>query len=246
MAHDRADRAVGARAAGTSGSRSRAPSASWMRGSSSRRARGAAARDRCLRQPGRVVGSEVLTFPHQDRIRKRRDTPGVVTGSHLDSVLDGGAYDGPLGVVSGAGRPRGAARRAASGRRARSGSSVFVEEEGSRFGLACLGSRLATGATTWEQARGLRDRDGVRLDDAMASPGLDDENPQPWLGSSVLRASSSCTSSRVGTWSTADARSVSRAGSGRTAATASTSPASRTTPARRGWRTAATRCSPMR
>ncbi len=28
------------------------------------------------------------------------DLPGVVTGSHLDSVLDGGAYDGPLGVVS--------------------------------------------------------------------------------------------------------------------------------------------------
>ena len=30
--------------------------------------------------------------------RTRR--PGVVTGSHLDSVPDGGAYDGPLGVVS--------------------------------------------------------------------------------------------------------------------------------------------------
>src|SRR6478672_11856846 len=28
------------------------------------------------------------------------DLPAVVTGSHLDSVLDGGAYDGPLGVVS--------------------------------------------------------------------------------------------------------------------------------------------------
>ncbi len=27
--------------------------------------------------------------------------PGLLTGSHLDSVLDGGAYDGPLGVVSG-------------------------------------------------------------------------------------------------------------------------------------------------
>src|SRR3954468_6418204 len=26
--------------------------------------------------------------------------PGVLTGSHLDSVLDGGAYDGPLGVVA--------------------------------------------------------------------------------------------------------------------------------------------------
>src|SRR6478752_5751414 len=28
------------------------------------------------------------------------DGPGIVTGSHLDSVPDGGAYDGPLGVVS--------------------------------------------------------------------------------------------------------------------------------------------------
>ncbi len=111
--------------------------------------------------------------------------PGVLTGSHLDSVLDGGAYDGPLGVVSALAavellRDRGF-------RPARPvGVSVFVEEEGSRFGLACLGSRLATGALTWDKARGLRDRDGVRLDEAMASAGLDDENPQPWLGSERL------------------------------------------------------------
>jgi N-carbamoyl-L-amino-acid hydrolase len=43
-----------------------------------------------------------------------------------------------------------------------------VEEEGSRFGLACLGSRLATGATPWEHARTLTDRDGVSLEEAMA------------------------------------------------------------------------------
>ena len=30
----------------------------------------------------------------------RRTHAGVVTGSHLDSVIDGGAFDGPLGVVS--------------------------------------------------------------------------------------------------------------------------------------------------
>jgi beta-ureidopropionase / N-carbamoyl-L-amino-acid hydrolase len=108
--------------------------------------------------------------------------PGVVTGSHLDSVLDGGAYDGPLGVVSALAavdrlRERGF-------RPARPlGVSVFVEEEGSRFGLACLGSRLATGATDWSDVRALRDRDGVRLDEAMASYGLESENPQPWLGS---------------------------------------------------------------
>ena len=63
--------------------------------------------------------------------------PGVLTGSHLDSVLEGGAYDGPLGVVS--------ALAAVDVLRARGfepsrplGLGVFVEEEGSRFGRACL------------------------------------------------------------------------------------------------------------
>src|SRR4051794_6324866 len=143
--------------------------------------------------------------------------PGVVTGSHLDSVLDGGAYDGPLGVVSALAavdllRERGF-------RPARPiGVSVFVEEEGSRFGLACLGSRLATGATSWEKARALRDRHGVRLEEAMASYGLAVENPQPWLGSEHLACFVELTSSRAGTSSTAARRSGWRAGSGRTGA----------------------------
>jgi beta-ureidopropionase / N-carbamoyl-L-amino-acid hydrolase len=106
---------------------------------------------------------------------------GVVTGSHLDSVLDGGAYDGPLGVVSALAavdllRERGFAPTAPIG------VSVFVEEEGSRFGLACLGSRLLTGATTPEQAAELRDRDGVFLLDAMAAAGVEpDLGPSPLL-----------------------------------------------------------------
>src|SRR4051812_21849352 len=85
--------------------------------------------------------------------------PAVLTGSHLDSVLDGGAYDGPLGVVSALAAVE--VLRERGFRPARPiGVSVFVEEEGSRFGLACLGSRLATGDVTWEKARGLLDRDG--------------------------------------------------------------------------------------
>ncbi len=91
---------------------------------------------------------------------------GVLTGSHLDSVLDGGAFDGPLGVVSGLAaidriRDRGARPTKAIG------VGVFVEEEGSRFGQACLGSRLATEALTWDQAARLRDRDGVCLAEAL-------------------------------------------------------------------------------
>jgi N-carbamoyl-L-amino-acid hydrolase len=100
-------------------------------------------------------------------------TGAVLTGSHLDSVLDGGAYDGPLGVVSGLAaidelRGRGVVPARPVG------VSVFVEEEGSRFGLACLGSRLATGATTWEQARQLRDRDGTAFEEVVegGGPGL--------------------------------------------------------------------------
>jgi N-carbamoyl-L-amino-acid hydrolase len=108
--------------------------------------------------------------------------PGVVTGSHLDSVLDGGAYDGPVGVVSALAAVE--VMRERGFRPARPiGVSVFVEEEGSRFGLACLGSRLATGAIEWPLARALTDRDGVRLEEAMAAVGLEEENPQPWLGS---------------------------------------------------------------
>ncbi|HYO39693.1 MAG TPA: allantoate amidohydrolase [Nocardioidaceae bacterium] len=105
---------------------------------------------------------------------------GVVTGSHLDSVLDGGAYDGPLGVVS--------ALAAVDVLRERGfepdgpiGVSVFVEEEGSRFGIACLGSRLLTGSLPVERARELRDQNGTYLLDAMAAAGV-----EPDLGRSTL------------------------------------------------------------
>ncbi len=95
----------------------------------------------------------------------------VLIGSHLDSVLDGGAYDGPLGVVSSLAavdllRARGVvpSRPIAIG--------AFAEEEGSRFGIACLGSRLASGSLSAAAAAELRDRSGVPLLDAMSSAGL--------------------------------------------------------------------------
>jgi len=100
------------------------------------------------------------------------DSPAVVTGSHLDSVPDGGGYDGPLGVVS----------AFAAIERLRSEGfkparpiavAAFTEEEGARFGVACLGSRLLTGGIDAPTARRLRDRDGISLADAMRSAGRD-------------------------------------------------------------------------
>jgi len=65
----------------------------------------------------------------------------VVTGSHLDSVPGGGAFDGPLGVASALAAVD---RLRAQGFRPRRPLAVvvFAEEEGGRFGVACLGSRL--------------------------------------------------------------------------------------------------------
>ena len=82
------------------------------------------------------------------------DGPGLVVGSHLDSVPDGGAFDGPLGVVSRVRRRRPAARARVRARRGRSASSCFADEEGARFGVACAGSRLLTGALDADRARG--------------------------------------------------------------------------------------------
>ncbi|WP_327293336.1 allantoate amidohydrolase [Streptomyces sp. NBC_01198] len=104
----------------------------------------------------------------------------VVTGSHLDSVPDGGAFDGPLGVVSSFAaldelRDRGA-------RPARPlGVVNFVDEEGARFGLACVGSRLTAGGLTPRDARELLDADGVSLARAMEKAGQDPDaiGPDP-------------------------------------------------------------------
>ncbi len=170
----------------------------------------------------------------------RPDGDGVLTGSHLDSVLDGGAYDGPLGVVSAFAAIDVLRERGVRPERA-IGVVSFREEEGSRFPLACLGSRLATGVLAWEDARELRDRDGVALADVVPGPekyrrALDLPS---WTTSA---SSSSCTWNRGETSCTVTARWPWLSGSGRTAATASTSPVVPTTPARPGWRTATTRC----
>jgi beta-ureidopropionase / N-carbamoyl-L-amino-acid hydrolase len=101
------------------------------------------------------------------------DRPGVLTGSHLDSVPDGGAYDGPLGVVSALAAVDVLRERGFTPSRSL-GIAVFVEEEGSRFGLACLGSRLATGSLPWSSARSLQDRAAVSLEDAITGVELGD------------------------------------------------------------------------
>ena len=96
--------------------------------------------------------------------------PGLVLGSHLDSVPDGGAFDGPLGIVSALAAldrlDRAAFRRPV-------GVACFADEEGARFGVACAGSRLVTGVLDPDRARGLTDDDGTTMAEAMTRAGRD-------------------------------------------------------------------------
>ncbi|MFT4108168.1 Zn-dependent hydrolase [Propionicimonas sp.] len=96
----------------------------------------------------------------------------LLLGSHLDSVPDGGPLDGPLGVAS--------ALAALAGLKASGWApsrpiavANFSDEEGGRFGVACLGSRLATGAITRDAALALRDDEGSSLGEVMAARGHD-------------------------------------------------------------------------
>ncbi|TWE10132.1 allantoate amidohydrolase [Rudaeicoccus suwonensis] len=103
------------------------------------------------------------------------DGPGVVIGSHLDSVPDGGAYDGPLGVVSALATVD--ALRANGFAPKRPIAVVnFGDEEGARFGVACAGSRVITGAMTRERALGLADADGITMAEALTQAGRTPEH----------------------------------------------------------------------
>ncbi|MYQ77361.1 MULTISPECIES: allantoate amidohydrolase [unclassified Streptomyces] len=102
----------------------------------------------------------------------------VVTGSHLDSVPDGGAFDGPLGVVSSFAALDELRRRGVEFTKPLAITN-FGDEEGARFGLACVGSRLAAGQLTVEAAHQLRDADGVTLPQAMAAAGHDPDTIGP-------------------------------------------------------------------
>ena len=97
--------------------------------------------------------------------------PALVLGSHLDTVIDAGSYDGPLGVVM--------AIAVVERLRDRRGELPFAlevvafsDEEGTRFGSALMGSYAVAGL--WDDAWwDLADADGVGLADAFTAFGLD-------------------------------------------------------------------------
>jgi hydantoinase/carbamoylase family amidase len=102
----------------------------------------------------------------------------LLIGGHLDSVPNGGWLDGCLNVLAGVeilrrvheeygGRPPVTVRLV-----------DWADEEGARFGKSLFGSSAFSGHLDMDEARALRDRDGIALPDALAAHGIDFDNVQ--------------------------------------------------------------------
>ncbi len=100
----------------------------------------------------------------------------LIIGGHIDSVPNGGWLDGCLNVMAGVeilrrfnaeydGRPPVTIRVV-----------DWADEEGARFGKSLFGSSAFSGNLDMDEARGLTDRDGITLPDAVAEFGIDFEN----------------------------------------------------------------------
>jgi N-carbamoyl-L-amino-acid hydrolase len=94
----------------------------------------------------------------------------VIIGGHLDSVPDGGWLDGILNVLAGLEVLR---AQAPESRPLTLKLVSWADEEGARFGRSLLGSSAAAGSLEPDTVRGLTDRDGIALPDALRENGVD-------------------------------------------------------------------------
>ena len=99
----------------------------------------------------------------------------LLIGGHMDSVPNGGWLDGCLNVLAGLE----VLRRIDAQYGHRPPVTVrlvdWADEEGARFGRSLFGSSACSGNLDLDEARGLTDRDGVRLPEALAAVGIDFE-----------------------------------------------------------------------
>lgn len=95
----------------------------------------------------------------------------LLLGGHIDSVPNGGWLDGCLNTLAGLEVLR---RIAAEGTPPVTVRLVdWADEEGARFGRSLLGSSAASGTLNPDEVRDLRDKDGIRLEEALRAHGVE-------------------------------------------------------------------------
>ena len=126
-----------------------------------------------MEEAGLVVREDAVGNLYGRREGNDPDAPAVLVGSHVDSVYEGGNFDGPLGVLAGI-----EVVQAMEEGGVETDHPVevvaFTDEEGARFSFGMIGSRalaghLSTGDLEHE------DGDGISVADAMRGYGLDPE-----------------------------------------------------------------------
>src|SRR5437879_7045079 len=99
----------------------------------------------------------------------------LLIGGHMDSVPNGGWLDGCLNVLAGVE----ILRRIARQYNGKSPVTVrlidWADEEGARFGKSLFGSSACSGKIDMDETRILKDKDGIRLVDAVKEHGIDFE-----------------------------------------------------------------------
>src|SRR6059036_2113320 len=100
----------------------------------------------------------------------------LLLGGHIDSVPNGGWLDGCLNVLAGVE----ILRRIHAQYRGKPPVTVrlvdWADEEGARFGKSLFGSSACSGNLDMNEARGLKDKDGVTLPEAVKQCGAEFEN----------------------------------------------------------------------
>ncbi len=103
------------------------------------------------------------------------DAPAVLVGSHVDSVYNGGNFDGPLGVLAGIEILQTMNERGIQTEHPVEVVS-FTDEEGARFSFGMLGSRAIAGALTVDDLLQHKDTQGISIAEAMREEGLDPDS----------------------------------------------------------------------
>ena len=98
--------------------------------------------------------------------------PAVAFGSHLDTVINGGEFDGILGVLGGLELIRSLNDEGVQTRRPLE-LIIFECEESSRFNIATLGSKVMCGKLGYEKLKDVRDFQGRAIGEIFAEFGID-------------------------------------------------------------------------
>lgn len=127
-----------------------------------------------MAEAGLKVWEDEMGNLYGRREGRNPELPAILIGSHIDSVFNGGIFDGPAGVLTGI-----EVLHSLNDQNVQSAHPVevvaFTDEEGARFSSGMLGSKAITGTITDEDLYGSRDADGLTVADAMKLAGFDEK-----------------------------------------------------------------------